>query len=418
MSVGEIVKIGGYSRAKAPVQVSISDGTVSYPYGHPLYFTSKQPDGLLLLDLAKREYLEFKVYADRDFQISLFNQEAGSRYKLFIVRSISTQITVNFQDGGNAPIVIEGSSTESLYVLSVEVAKVGGSVVSKVIDNIYDADVSINNTWSSQKISDKLAEETTARQSGDAQTLSDAKSYTDDAVFDASKDQSITLTGDLTINYTASDKKWYIPNTITYAQLKEFFEQKLPRNVNNPPDFIFIKFQSGTYAFSGEIYIKHMSYGLYITAESVSTGQTKNVTFELAGQHGFRLYHNISLSFTGIYFKRGTNGRALFYVYATNAIRFYNCTINSNNVSYGAVVSFHGMGASLLSFFNNYFDGNKVIFMTSGETINFDGHNKSITQNTSYIFKIENTTVKGDLSGFNSSLGLMHTNGHCIVGAE
>ena len=512
MSVGKILALIRGTRAHEPVPVSVSDGTMSFPYGHLEYYIRKQPDGMLLLDLAKKEYSEFKVNVDRDFFISLYNQVAGSRYKLFIYRGTTTPITVSFENG-EKPITIEGTSEQSLFVLSVEVAKVGEHIINKVVDNIYDDGVSINNTWSSKKISDKLTEEAAARQSadeqilsdaksytdskdtttnqridaeiserqsgdaqtlsdaksytdskdtatnqridteiserqsgdsqtlssansytdtkdtatnqridteiserqsGDAQTLSDAKNYTNQKVFDAYQDQSIVLTGGLVINYTASSRQWYIPNTITSDQFKEFVEEKLPKTSNHWST-IYVIFQSGTYTFTTDIYITNFAYAISFRAENVSTTSTKNVTFKVGGTYGLRVYYNVYVEFVGLALVRNTYYKTILYLYANNKVRLYANLIDTTNAYLSGIISFNGM-SSTITCYNNYWQGDRIYIRTSGATVILFGNNTSLAQLSSeYIFYIDHTTVKGDTSGFDSGVGIFHTDGNCII---
>ena len=48
MSTGRIIQANSGLMAKEPTRVFVSDGTKKYPFGHPDYFSSFQPDGTLI----------------------------------------------------------------------------------------------------------------------------------------------------------------------------------------------------------------------------------------------------------------------------------------------------------------------------------------------------------------------------------
>ncbi len=203
MSVGSIISIIS-QKAVEPVDVVVSDGTLKYPLGHPNYYTETQPEGMLLLDLKKREYSEFAVNTDRDFEITLYNAEPGARFKLFVYRNTADVIICSFA-GETHTESIEGTDNPPyLVVLNVEVAKLQDSTITKVVNNIYDEGVSTSRTWSSQKISDE-----------DAQTLADAKSYTD------SKDADTNARIDTEINDRQNADAQTLADAKSYADTKE-----------------------------------------------------------------------------------------------------------------------------------------------------------------------------------------------------
>lgn len=154
MSVGSIISLAGV-RAEAPKQVTVSDGSIAFPYGHYEYFTRNQPDGMLLLNLARNEYSEFRVDTNRNFFIRLWNHEKGARYKLFVYRTTADPIIVAF-DGEVQTLQIDGGETPQIDVINVEVIEFNNGTINKVVDNIYDDSLSPNQTWSSKKIFEEI----------------------------------------------------------------------------------------------------------------------------------------------------------------------------------------------------------------------------------------------------------------------
>lgn len=121
-------------KAKAPAKAYVSDGTMKFPAGHPEYHSRMQPDGMLLLDLFGNEYSEFRVDTDRDCDLTLYNHENGSRYKLFIYRTTVSPINITFAGQGMVYIVpgIRENEIVRLLIIDIEVAELNGRLISKV----------------------------------------------------------------------------------------------------------------------------------------------------------------------------------------------------------------------------------------------------------------------------------------------
>ncbi|MCT4587286.1 MAG: hypothetical protein N4A71_05645 [Carboxylicivirga sp.] len=134
MSTGRIISNSSSIKAQAPSLVVVSDGTMKFPSGHPDYFTRLQPDGMLLLDLFNNEYSEFKLNADRDCNIELYNHMEGSRYKIFVYRTKAEPINIGLDRGAQTYIIpgISEGETEKLLVLDVEVAMLNGILTNKI----------------------------------------------------------------------------------------------------------------------------------------------------------------------------------------------------------------------------------------------------------------------------------------------
>ncbi|MBR8534422.1 hypothetical protein KDU71_02535 [Carboxylicivirga sediminis] len=132
MSTGRIIQNNTGQKAEAPIQVYVSDGTHKYPYGHPDYFSSLKPDGMVLLDLKKNEYSEFRVDTDRDFTISLYQHMVGSRYKLFVYRSQDTPINIHFNGEAQVFTVKGTPDGQSFIVLNIEVAELAGKLINRI----------------------------------------------------------------------------------------------------------------------------------------------------------------------------------------------------------------------------------------------------------------------------------------------
>jgi len=132
MSVGKVIQNNSGAMAEAPTLAVISDGTHKYPYGHPEYFSSLKPDGMLLLDLMNNENSEFRVNADRDFTITLYQALAGSRYKLFVYRSQDTAVNVRFS-GEDQTYVVQGTADgQQFLILNIEVAELNGKLINRI----------------------------------------------------------------------------------------------------------------------------------------------------------------------------------------------------------------------------------------------------------------------------------------------
>lgn len=132
MSTGLIVTPNNAIKAKEPVRVYISDGTIGFPYGHPEYFSRNQPDGMLLLDLQNNEYSEFRLDSDRDCDVTLYNHANGSRFKLFVYRTTPDSINITFNDKAETYVVPGDESGVKLLILDVEVAELNGILIGKI----------------------------------------------------------------------------------------------------------------------------------------------------------------------------------------------------------------------------------------------------------------------------------------------
>ncbi|WP_075603113.1 hypothetical protein [Saccharicrinis aurantiacus] len=133
MTIGRVVQANSGTMAKEPTQVFVSNGTKKYPFGHPEYFSSLQPSGMLLLDLLNNEYIEFRVDIDSDCSVTLFQAMNGGRYKLFVYRTTNEAINVHF--GNRQTYVVNGikeGETQSLLILNIEVAILNGQLINRI----------------------------------------------------------------------------------------------------------------------------------------------------------------------------------------------------------------------------------------------------------------------------------------------
>jgi hypothetical protein len=132
MSTGLIVTPNNAIKARSPIKVNVSDGTIAFPYGHPEYFSRNQPDGMLLLDLQNNEYSEFRLDVDRDCDITLYNHSNGSRYKLIVYRTTIEPINITINNKTETYVVPGAETGTRLLILDVEVAELDGVLVEKI----------------------------------------------------------------------------------------------------------------------------------------------------------------------------------------------------------------------------------------------------------------------------------------------
>lgn len=132
MSTGLIVNPNNVVKAKPPIKVIVSDGNIGFPYGHPEFYSRNQPDGMLLLDLQNNEASEFSLHSDRDCDVSLYNFLNGSRFKLYVYRTVETPINITFNNKNLTYVVPGTTDTERLVILDVEVIELKGSIICKI----------------------------------------------------------------------------------------------------------------------------------------------------------------------------------------------------------------------------------------------------------------------------------------------
>jgi len=132
MSTGRIITNSDSVKARPPIQVYVSDGTMKFPSGHPEYFSSMQPNGMLLLDLNNDEYSEFRLDNNRDCTIHLYNAMNGARYKLFVYRSTVDPINLSFNGELQTYIVPGTEEAQKLLILDVEVAELQGKLINRI----------------------------------------------------------------------------------------------------------------------------------------------------------------------------------------------------------------------------------------------------------------------------------------------
>ncbi len=132
MSTGRVIGNMNGQKAREPQKVVVSDGSIGFPYGHPDYFVSNQPDGMLLLDLSNNEYSEFRLDSNRDCEVHLYNHMNGARYKLFVYRTSATPVNITFFNGGFTYVIAGTENPARVVVLNIEVLDLQGVLINKI----------------------------------------------------------------------------------------------------------------------------------------------------------------------------------------------------------------------------------------------------------------------------------------------
>lgn len=132
MSTGRVIGNMNGQKAREPQKVVVSDGSIGFPYGHPDYFVSNQPDGMLLLDLSNNEYSEFRLDSNRDCEVHLYNHMNGARYKLFVYRTSANPVNITFFNGGFTYVIAGTENPARVVVLNIEVVDLQGVLINKI----------------------------------------------------------------------------------------------------------------------------------------------------------------------------------------------------------------------------------------------------------------------------------------------
>lgn len=94
--VGEKIAASVLSKAEAPIEVMVSDGTLEYPAIHPLR-TYKLPLGTALVDCSEKEYSEFELTTSQELCLEFFRLSVGANAKVYVYnKEVNTPIILSF----------------------------------------------------------------------------------------------------------------------------------------------------------------------------------------------------------------------------------------------------------------------------------------------------------------------------------